>query len=778
MSCAFPFNNHDFYRLQENEVSAAELLLPRLNQALVNILTASDAVIEGPINDEGETVEQVLRPIMRRLLLCQTLGQYSLLAIAGTQGAGKTTLIKSLYELEGADADWLKPNEGRGETYPILVTEGAPDAAAEGFVWRLEQDGDRRHVARVSLLDGRRSVVEAQELFRRACSETDANELLVELRLPGKLRLGDYKGWLLLPGYEASTRDNEVWQKTMRAALAGASGAIVVTDETRLARDQSDLARDAIGTALGNIAPVVVISKTESIRNDAERLADLEVRAAEAFGVPGRRVQCVGLADDAVYNRAWREALKEKIEQFVVESGGGTRNIWHSTLATLVRQDLKRALAGVNRQLRIVLADPEGVNAQVDFARDMLEKFDEANDRLRPQYSSAIQKSVDAHTGAAKAKIEAQLIENFEGVKSHARSFFDTETERLIKLKSAVAKADEQAGRLAPMVVQALTGLIEKVLAPSRSDGVKTSSRLLLGKLSTGNSEVELIPWAGGGSLEKESSPVHALVTLFSAEKSDDVGKPLVGLDEAVKILPALTLEWARAANTAIGTPMPAATEDPWIFDPLGFALKNGEETISNARSLMRTIAATILAADIAELSDQAGEATTGEAATGEAATGETISNTSTSESDQMSGVANAATIGLAGKAAAALLTNPVFLAGTAIVAAGYLTVSMLQEVRAHDRANRASALGMLQRAGEFRLQQYMASYDEMMASMRENLEHALRRRYRIADSLARKDRIVHAIAVAQQLREEFSESLEDPEHGTSSLRLQFADVG
>lgn len=758
-------------------MSAAELLLPRLNQALVNILIASDAVIDGPINDEGETVEDVFRPIMRRLLLCQTLGQYSLLAIAGTQGAGKTTLIKSLYELEGADADWLKPNEGRGETYPILITEGAADAPAEGFVWRLEQDRDRRHVARVPLLDGTRSVVEAQEMFRRACSETDSNELLVELRLPGKLKLGDRKGWLLLPGYEASTRDNEVWQKTMRAALAGASGAIVVTDETRLARDQSDLARDAIGTALGDIAPVVVISKTESIRNDAERIADLETRAAEAFGVPARRVQCVGIADDEAYNQAWREALKEKIEQFVVEAGGGAVDNWRSTLAALVRQDLKRALAGLNRQLRIVFADPEGSNAQVDYAREMLEKFDAANEKLRPQYSSAIQSAVDAHTASAAAEMEAQLIADFEGVKSHARSFFDTETERLTKLKTAVGKADRKAGRLAPMAAEALATPIQKVLAPLKSDDSKTS-RLLLKEPSAGHSELELIPWVGGGSPEKQNSPVHALVTLFSAEKADDIGKAIEGLDQAIKILPALTLEWARAANTALVAPLPNATEEPKIFDPLGFTLQNGEENVNKARSLMRTIAATILAADIAELGEQAGEAIEASAPENSGGTTGQKSETGAAEPNPTLGAINtAATIG-AGKAASALLTNPVFLAGTAIVAAGYLTVSMLQEVRAHDRANRVSALGMLQRAGEARHEQYMTAYDDMMDSMRDNLEQALRRRYRIADRLAKKDRIVHALAIAQQLREEFSELLEDVDHGASALRLHFADAG
>lgn len=742
---------------------AAELLLPRLNQALANILVACDALLEGPINDEGETAEQVFNPIMRRLLLCQTLGQYSLLAVAGTQGAGKTTLIKSLYELEGEDAAWLRPNEGRGETYPILVTEGEPEAPAEGFVWKLERVGGERKVARVPLLDGSRTVAEAQLEFQRACSQTDANELLVELRLPGKLKLGDCRGWLLLPGYETKTLANEAWQTTMRAALAGASSAIIVTDETRLARDQSDLARDALSTAFGDISPVVVISKTEGFRDNPDRLEDLEARAAEVFGVPSRQVQCIGLADDPEYNRKWREELKEKIEQFLVYAGDGTRDLWRSALTSLVQQDLKRALASLNRQLRVVLAAPEGANAQADLVNEMLEMFDEANEGLRERYSGEIQNAVNAHAGKAATWMEKHLAEEFEGLKNHARSFFfDTESESIIRLKEGVAEADRQAGLLAPRVAEALKRPVQRVLSPERGDNSQLAP-LLVDCLADGQ-KFEVIPWTSGGGIEREDTPAHALVTLFSDEQSEQAGKKLVGLETAIKILPALALEWTRVANEMPVTNQPDLVEPHATLDPLQFTLNNAGPAASNAQILMRTVAATILAADVAELSEQADDAITAEA-------------------DSADGTGNGdAAIGAAATAAMAkvvptLFANPVFLAGTAVVAAGYLTSSMLQEIRAYDRANRVSALGMIQRTGEFRYRGYMNAYDDMMSAMRENLKQALRRRYRVADSLAKKDRIVHAIAVAQQLREEMIEAMDGSAYGALSLRVQLTDA-
>ncbi|WP_215763063.1 ATP-binding protein [Acetobacter sp. P1H12_c] len=701
-------------------MSAQELLLPRLNQALASIITACDAVMDGPINDKGETVEQALRPIMRRLLLNQTLGQYSLLAVAGTQGAGKTTLIKSLYDLKGEDAGWLKANEGRGETYPILITEGNPTAPVEGFLWKLEVSGDRREVVRRSLIDGSRSVEEAQQEFRRAASERDTDELLVELSLPGKLKLGPRKGWLLLPGYEARTADNEAWQSTMRAALAGASGSIIVTDETRLAKDQADLIRDAAKSALGNIDPVVVVTKTEDFKADPERLNALKVRAAEAFDVSIRQVQCVGVSDDQTYTDAWRNGLKEKINQFVAHAGGGIQDIRRTDLNNLIRQDLKRTLIDLNRHVRITLGGQNGTDAQAERLREMLEEFDDSATRLRKKYGKAIRGVVDVHARAAAGWLEKKVAQDFEGFLNHASTFFDTDTERLLKLKAVVVEADKHGGQLASKTATALIGPVQEVLARPKGFGHSHVLEPLRIGAPMDDRQYTAIPWERGGDIKNASSPAHALITLFSPMTGAESGEKLSGLDDAIKMLPALTLEWARVASEVPAVVVNTSSAEATVVDPVAYTLQNLGPAAENAQNLMKTVAQTMLAVDVASAGASA-----------------------------------------AGAAVGGVLANPVVLAGTALLAVGYLGVNMLQEIRVHDRANRASGLAMLQAAHDARIQEYMDAFDDLMEKARDNLEYVLRRRYRISDALAKKDRIVHAIAVAQQLREEFTEGLD-----------------
>lgn len=93
-------------------MQSPELLLKDLNAALRELRGAARLL-------DDERLDAELLPAMRRLLLAEVLGNTWIMAIGGSQGAGKTTLLSTLYELSGDDAQWLPPNEGRGEKLPV-----------------------------------------------------------------------------------------------------------------------------------------------------------------------------------------------------------------------------------------------------------------------------------------------------------------------------------------------------------------------------------------------------------------------------------------------------------------------------------------------------------------------------------------------------------------------------------------------------------------------------------------------------------------------------------
>ena len=73
-------------------MQSPEILLAELNGALRRLRGACGSF-------ESEDINRDLLPIMRRLLLAEVLGNTWILAVGGSQGAGKTTLMSTLYDL-------------------------------------------------------------------------------------------------------------------------------------------------------------------------------------------------------------------------------------------------------------------------------------------------------------------------------------------------------------------------------------------------------------------------------------------------------------------------------------------------------------------------------------------------------------------------------------------------------------------------------------------------------------------------------------------------------
>ena len=93
------------------------LLLSHLNIALRELRSAV-----GVLKDES--INSGLLPIMRSLMLAEVMGNEWIVAVGGSQGAGKTNLVRTMYGLSAAnETDWLQDNEGQGERYPVLIQE-------------------------------------------------------------------------------------------------------------------------------------------------------------------------------------------------------------------------------------------------------------------------------------------------------------------------------------------------------------------------------------------------------------------------------------------------------------------------------------------------------------------------------------------------------------------------------------------------------------------------------------------------------------------------------
>lgn len=95
----------------EPELHSPELLLSPLNRRLRELRAAAGVL-------ESKEMDEELLPIMRRLLLAEIVGNTWIVAIGGSQGVGKTTLVRTMYGLESGEHSWLRGNQGLGENLP------------------------------------------------------------------------------------------------------------------------------------------------------------------------------------------------------------------------------------------------------------------------------------------------------------------------------------------------------------------------------------------------------------------------------------------------------------------------------------------------------------------------------------------------------------------------------------------------------------------------------------------------------------------------------------
>lgn len=81
--------------------------------AMVHDMLKAALRLRGALSSEGDaSLRPALDELLRRIFVADVLSDKWVVAIGGTQGAGKTTLVRQLYDLDSNSDDWLPANEG------------------------------------------------------------------------------------------------------------------------------------------------------------------------------------------------------------------------------------------------------------------------------------------------------------------------------------------------------------------------------------------------------------------------------------------------------------------------------------------------------------------------------------------------------------------------------------------------------------------------------------------------------------------------------------------
>ena len=730
-------------------MQSPEIMLTELNSALRRLRGACSELAD-------EYIDEKLLAVMRRLLLAEVLGNTWIVAIGGSQGAGKTTLMSSMYGLRGNGPCWLQSNPGRGEKMPVLIIEIEGLKEPQGYVRRLQKDeASKGYTLREVKIDVNE--------FQRAVRDPNAEDLLPVLKVPQRFFKRQNQAWLLLPGYEKQERANRSWQELMRQAMIAAGGCIIVTDKTRMAnQQQQEIVRDMLENELRGCSPYIVISQTEAYRHNPERLAELRASAQATFKVPDERAEtniiCSG-TDDVDYVNEWMPQLHRAIED-LNSTGQSDRIFQMSHLSKIVGADLGPVLAAIrSKALLYYRRGKSGYSDGADVLEEVLEAFDEAAILLREEHLGKVNELTGKAYGDAAKALDKTLASDHEGLKNRLFTAFDSTTETKQKMQSLVQDSWKKAApglfTSYPKVLEALTA--QKLGRLSEADS--PDSAHAPERLGNAHKLVQL------GYIHTSGRPVR-FSNLNAANVSDIkilLGNSSKALEPAaqelsknftnsVGLIPAMTLEYSRILYTLpelVGlkddfTPLNGSTDANMAVEGVE-SLSAGVEL---GRTAIRSLAG-IMAVDV--ISD-----------------GDTdILGALFGRSQTEDGEPDASTGG-GGIPAIPVTLHPVATAAVAVVAVGYMTTTAITRVRTFEKAASAQAHNMLRNIHNHHVAHFRAHFDKLMTAAKTRITENVRARYHMDETLMRKDRLAKAIADVNAITSDLRHELE-----TSAAGLQ-----
>lgn len=730
-------------------MQSPEIMLTELNSALRRLRGACSDLADKDIDEK-------LLAVMRRLLLAEVLGNTWIVAIGGSQGAGKTALMSSMYDLRGNAPYWLPSNEGRGEKMPVLIVEIEGLKEPQGYVRRLQKDeASKGYTLREVTID--------VEEFQRVVYDPNAEDLLPVLKVPQRFFKRENQAWLLLPGYEKQERANRSWQELMRQAMIAAGGCIIVTDETRMAnQQQQEIVRDMLENELRECSPYIVISKTEAYRHNPERLAALRASAQAAFKVPAELAEkniIFSGADDMDYVNEWMPQLRRAIDDLNF-TGHSDRNFQMSHLARIVGTDLNRVLTAIrSKALLYYRRGKSGHSDGADVLEEVLEAFDEAAILLREEHLTKVTELAGKVYGDAAKELDKTLVRDHEGLKNWLSTAFDSNTKTKQKMQSLVQDSWKKA---APGLFTSYTKALESLTTQRLgrlSEADSPDSAHAPERLGNAHKLVQL------GYMHASGRPVR--FSSLNAANISDI-KILLGngsrMDEqasqeaskqfrhSAALIPAMSLEYSRILYT-----LPELAKLNNDFTPLNGSTDaniavEGVESLSAGVELGRTAIrslAGIMAVDV--ISD--GDSDILGALFGQSQTGD--------------GGTDAGT-GSGGIPPIPVTLHPVATAAVAVVAAAYLTTVAISRMRTFEKAASAQAHNMLRNIHDYHVEHFRAHFNKLMATAKTRITENVRARYRMDDTLMRKDRLAKAIADVSAIMSDLRHELE-----TSAAGLQ-----
>ncbi|MEC1716493.1 hypothetical protein [Schinkia azotoformans] len=246
-----------------------------------------------------EVIEN-MKDLHNKLALTVLTQDRYLLAVTGLQGAGKTTLVKCLYDL---DHTFLRDNDGRGEKRPILITESNVKTP-EGYVSRSSYSDKEGFVITTEKV--------SPDEFDRVAREPKKEEIWLELKVPNRYFHDEKKSLILLPGFEKNRE--ELSQQLLEHVLYLSTSSIVVFRKDTFARANNIEMVERVQDIYDNVKPIYVLTHGDVNPENNEEIRKQLIEVLELNDTDIDRVIMSG--DPSRYKEDWIGQLIDRMGKY------------------------------------------------------------------------------------------------------------------------------------------------------------------------------------------------------------------------------------------------------------------------------------------------------------------------------------------------------------------------------------------------------------------------------------------------------------------------------
>ena len=389
-----------------------------------------------------------MKDLHNKLALTILTQERYLLAVTGLQGAGKTTLVKRLYNL---DNKYLRDNDGRGEKRPILITESDVSEPV-GYVSKSNYTVKHGFVIQ--------SEIVTPDEFDRIAKSPKKEEIWLELKVPFHHFHDENKSLILLPGFEKDKE--ELSQQLLEHVLYLSTSSIVVFRKDTFARANNLEMMDRVKEIYDNVKPIYVLTHGDVNPENNEKIIEQFIEIVQMDITETDRVIMSG--DPSLFQNNWIEEVINMIGKyaFLTDESEEKKVALLNSLFGDIRNEIYTLEEFFKKQEeKAILSD------QNSFEKNtyrLVEQFEVMYERILNDLEKNILDSLQGRKEKAKEYFNAYVKENEGFWKGVLNKFSPNALKDEEKIQAAIKQAWTEADGTKPEVeiINVTTGYIEE----------------------------------------------------------------------------------------------------------------------------------------------------------------------------------------------------------------------------------------------------------------------------------------------------------------------------